>query len=229
VTDSPPGPHDERHRRSRPAVPLDIYGLVAALLAVAGVLLFSRPDQPAEPPRGAQLPLARITGPIRPPAQAAAKRARPRVATQVPRPTHIRIPAIGVSARVVRLGLAKDGSMETPRRWGDTGWYAPGPEPGEVGPAVIAGHVDSKSGPAVFSHLRELRRGDSIAVDVAGRRRPIRFRVQGVERWPKAAFPTRRVFGRTSFPALRLVTCSGAFDRATGHYVDNTVVYAARA
>jgi hypothetical protein len=209
-------------------VPLDIYGLVAALLAVAAALVFSRPEQPAGPPRGAQLPLARITGPIRPPAQAAAKGVHSPVAAQMPPPTHIRIPAIGVSAGVVPLGLARDGSMETPRRWGDTGWYAPGPEPGEVGPAVIAGHVDSKSGPAVFFHLGDLREGDPITVDVAGRHRPIRFRVQGVERWPKAAFPTRRVFGHTSFPALRLVTCSGAFDRATDHYVDNTIVYAAR-
>jgi LPXTG-site transpeptidase (sortase) family protein len=224
VTPDPKRAHNERHRRPRSAVPLDIYGLVAALLAVFGALLLSGHEARREPPLGGSLPLVRIAGDIRPPANGVH---RPRRAAQVPRPTHIRIPALGVSAPVVPLGLAKDRSMETPRRWGDTGWFEPGPEPGEVGAAVIAGHVDSKSGPAVFFRLRELRRGDSIVVDVAGGR-SIRFRVQGVERWPKKSFPTRRVFGRTSFPALRLVTCSGEFDRARGHYVDNTIVYAKR-
>jgi LPXTG-site transpeptidase (sortase) family protein len=117
--------------------------------------------------------------------------------------------------------------MDTPRHYSDTGWFAPGPEPGERGAAVIAGHVDSKTGPAVFYRLGELKRGDSIRVTVAGGR-TIRFRVDGVERWPKAKFPTKRVFGKTRAATLRLITCSGAFDRASGHYVDNTIVYAVR-
>jgi sortase (surface protein transpeptidase) len=117
--------------------------------------------------------------------------------------------------------------METPGDYADTGWFAPGPEPGERGAAVIAGHIDSKSGPAVFYRLGELHRGDSIRVTVAGGR-TIRFTVDGVERWPKAKFPTKRVFGTTRAATLRLITCSGAFDRATGHYVDNTIVYAVR-
>jgi LPXTG-site transpeptidase (sortase) family protein len=150
-----------------------------------------------------------------------------RVDRQEPRPTHIRIPAIGVSARIVRLGLARDGTMATPRNYNDTGWFAPGPEPGERGAAVIAGHVDSKTGPAVFYRLSELDRGDSIRVTVASGR-TIRFRVDGVERWPKATFPTKRVFGKTRAATLRLITCSGAFDRASGHYVDNTIAYAVR-
>jgi sortase (surface protein transpeptidase) len=154
-------------------------------------------------------------------------RRRSGVERQAPRPTHIRIPAIGVSARIIPLGLAADGTMQTPRKFSDTGWYRPGPEPGERGPAVIAGHVDSRTGPAVFYKLGRLRRGDSIAITRANRS-VIHFKVQGLERWPKASFPTKRVFGRTRGATLRLITCSGDFNRATGHYLDDTIVYAVR-
>lgn len=112
--------------------------------------------------------------------------------------------------------------------WQDAGWYEPGPEPGERGPAVIAGHVDSTDGPAIFYRLRELRRGNLIYIRRADGSL-VRFRVEGLERWPKSEFPTRRVFGTKSrISVLRLVTCSGNFDRSTGHYVDNTIVYAVR-
>jgi sortase (surface protein transpeptidase) len=117
--------------------------------------------------------------------------------------------------------------MQTPDDWQNTGWYEPGAEPGEQGPAVVTGHVDSTSGPAVFYRLRELRRGNLIRIQRAGGS-VVRFRVEGLERWPKAAFPTHRVFTKTHVSALRLVTCSGDFDASTGHYVDNTIVYAVR-
>jgi Sortase domain len=143
------------------------------------------------------------------------------------RPRRIRIPAIGVWARVIPLRLEPDGTMQTPDDVAETGWYAPGREPGERGPAVVVGHVDDASGPGVFYRLRELRRGDWIRIARADGS-VVRFRVEGLERWPKAAFPTRRVFGDTHTATLRLVTCSGNFDPSTGHYVDNTIVYAAR-
>jgi hypothetical protein len=117
--------------------------------------------------------------------------------------------------------------MQTPDNVAETGWYEPGREPGERGPAVVVGHVDDVGGPGVFYRLRELRRGDWIRIGRADGS-VVRFRVEGLERWPKAAFPTRRVFGGTHTAALRLVTCSGNFDPSTGHYVDNTIVYAAR-
>jgi sortase (surface protein transpeptidase) len=143
-------------------------------------------------------------------------------------PRWITIPAIGVSAPVMPLGREPDGTMQTPRVWQNTGWYKPGPEPGERGPAVITGHVDSTGGPAVFYRLRDLRRGELISIRRADGSM-VRFRVEGLERWPKSEFPTRRVFGRKPrLSVLRLVTCSGSFDRSTGHYVDNTIVYAAR-
>jgi sortase (surface protein transpeptidase) len=159
--------------------------------------------------------------------------ARPRRSTPPPveapaaRPRSIRIPAIGVSARVVPLGLNPDRTLEVPRRWGDAGWYTGGPDPGERGPAVIAGHVDSTSGRAVFYRLGELRHGALIRIRRADDS-VVSFRVEGVERWPKDRFPTRRVYGRTARATLRLITCGGAFDAATGHYLDNVIVYATR-
>ena len=112
-----------------------------------------------------------------------------------PRPRRISIPAIGVSAAIVPLRLEPDGTMQTPDRFQDAGWYEPGREPGERGPAVIAGHVDSTAGAAIFHRLRDLRRGNLIRIRRADGS-VVRFRVEGLERWPKAKFPTRRVFSR---------------------------------
>jgi sortase (surface protein transpeptidase) len=142
-------------------------------------------------------------------------------------PRWIRIPAIDVSAPVIPLGLNADGTLEVPRDWGQTGWYTGGPNPGERGPAVIAGHVDSTSGPAVFYRLGELRRGALVSIRRADGSR-VRFRVRALERRAKDDFPTRRVYGRTAGPELRLITCGGSFDSATGHYRDNTIVFASR-
>lgn len=152
------------------------------------------------------------------------------VPTAYPPPSagHIVIPAIGVDAPLIPLGRASDGTLEVPKDWQVAGWFAGGPFPGEPGPAVVVGHVDSTSGPAVFYRLRELRRGDVIVVGAEGRGRS-RFRVVSSEWFAKSAFPTRRVYGPVSGPALRLVTCGGLFDESTGHYLDNLVVFAAPA
>ncbi|HEX6712731.1 MAG TPA: class F sortase [Thermoleophilaceae bacterium] len=218
-------------------MPLDIWGLVAALVAICAVVLVVRSHGgDNEPPVGRTLPPTSESLRLAPPVAASedaggkgqpTRAAHAVAAVQEPRPTRIRIAAIGVDARVTRLGLNPDGTMQTPTDYADTGWYAPGPEPGERGAAVIAGHVDSKSGAAVFYRLGELRRGDAVRITVAGGR-VIRFRVTGLERWPKASFPTKRVFGRTRAATLRLITCGGAFNSATGHYVDNTIVYGVR-
>ena len=105
-------------------------------------------------------------------------------------PARIRIPAIGVSAAVVRLGLKPDGTLEVPSDFDDTGWYTGGPAPGETGPAVIAGHIDSHRGPAVFYRLRELRPGDEITV---GRTdgSSVRFTVDAIAQYPQAGLPDR--------------------------------------
>jgi hypothetical protein len=143
------------------------------------------------------------------------------------RPVSIQIPAIGVDARVVPVGLGPGRTMEVPAV-DLAGWYEPGPRPGEAGPAVIVGHVDSRRGPAVFFRLSQLRRDDRIVVgQVRGAARS--FAVERVERQPKQALPVDRIWNDTGRPVLRLITCGGSFDRATGHYRDNVIVYASLA
>jgi len=140
-------------------------------------------------------------------------------------PVRLEIPAIGVATRLVRLGLDPDGAMEVPKDFASAGWFAGGPVPGQVGPAVIAGHVDSRTGPAVFYRLRALRPGQAILVQRADGVR-LRFVVEQARSYPKAGFPTAAVFGPVPSAALRLITCTGAFDRARGSYRDNLVVFA---
>jgi Sortase domain len=142
-----------------------------------------------------------------------------------PPPVRLEIPRIGVSTPLQRLGRAGDGTVEVPSQWGVAGWYADGTRPGDPGSAVILGHVDSKSGPAVFYRLRELRPGDKVEVERAGGSR-VRFTVERVEQYDKQRFPTDDVYYPTLTPRLRLVTCGGAFDPATGHYRDNVIAFA---
>jgi sortase (surface protein transpeptidase) len=156
--------------------------------------------------------------------QAPTRRARKQWPQQ-PRPVRLVIPAIGVSAPVIGLGRKRDGTAQTPRSARETGWFVPGPEPGEKGAAVVIGHVDSRRGPGVFYHLRALTRGDRITVVLRGKRR-LRFVVTGAREAPKSRFPTNLVFARTDRPTLRLVTCGGRFDRSKRHYVDNYIVFA---
>ncbi|HET9290647.1 MAG TPA: class F sortase [Actinomycetes bacterium] len=140
-------------------------------------------------------------------------------------PVRLVIPAIGVATPLVRLGLEPDGGMAVPGDFGRAGWFAEGPAPGQVGPAVIAGHVDSRTGPAVFYRLRDLRPGDQIRV-VRADGSHVRFVVEGTRSYPKDGFPTGAVFGPVPGAALRLITCAGDFDRARGSYRDNLVVFA---
>ncbi|HEY6706789.1 MAG TPA: class F sortase [Actinomycetota bacterium] len=140
-------------------------------------------------------------------------------------PVRVEIPAIGVSSRLVRLGLNADGTMQVPGDYDLAGWFTGGAMPGQDGPAVISGHVDSKTGPAVFYRLRDLRPGDTVRVRRAAGDW-LAFEVTGTARYAKAAFPTEAVFGPVTGPVLRLITCGGDFDRASGHYLDNVVVTA---
>jgi Sortase domain len=142
-----------------------------------------------------------------------------------PVPVRLEIDRIGVSTGLERLGRARDGTVEVPSEWGVAGWYAGGTRPGDPGSAVILGHVDSKSGPAVFYRLRELRPGDLVEVVQAGGAR-VRFAVERTEQVDKRRFPTADVYYPTLTPMLRLVTCGGSFDPATGHYRSNLIVYA---
>ena len=142
-------------------------------------------------------------------------------------PVSLRVPSIGIdTGPLVDLAKEADGSLEVPVDIDQAGWFSPGPAPGQFGPAVIAGHVDGDSRPGVFFRLGELRPGADISVTRADGT-TARFVVDKVERYPKEAFPTAAVYGDANHRAeLRLITCGGEFDAATGHYEDNVVAYA---
>ena len=144
-------------------------------------------------------------------------------------PMAISIPAIGVQSSLQPLGLNGDGTIEAPPagpHYDEAGWYEYSPTPGEVGPAIIEGHVDSATrGPSVFYRLGALKPGDAIEVTRADHTMAV-FTVTGVRQYEKAAFPTEAVYGNTDFAALRLLTCGGKFDRSTHSYLANTVVFA---
>jgi hypothetical protein len=140
-------------------------------------------------------------------------------------PVRLEIRRIGVATGLERLGRAPDRTVEVPSDWHVAGWYAEGPLPGDPGSAVVLGHVDSRTGPAVFYRLGELRPGDRVEVVRADGSRA-RFRVDRTELYDKTRFPTAEVYYPTLTPMLRLVTCGGRFDPATGHYRSNVIVFA---
>lgn len=195
---------------------LAVIGVVlAALIALSAlaVVAFRGREGPALPPPSAARPLPSAPASVRP--------LRPSA------PVRLEIPKIGVTSSLMPLGLNSDHSLQVPplSRAQEAGWYRYGPTPGSKGPAVIVGHVDSTRGPAVFFRLGKLRPGDLIRVHrkdgtTAG------FRVDSAEIVSKNDFPSQKVYGRVGYAALRLITCGGAFNRGSGHYTDNVIVYA---
>ncbi|MEP6697319.1 MAG: class F sortase [Pseudonocardiales bacterium] len=146
-------------------------------------------------------------------------------------PTRLDIPAIGVTSDLLRLGIAADHTVEVPPLSRDSraGWYQYSPAPGQLGPAVILGHVDSAAyGPAVFFRLGALRPADLINVTRTDHRVAV-FRVERIVSYPKNHFPTLQVYGNTDHAALRLITCGGKFNFSTRNYSNNIVVYASLA
>lgn len=140
-------------------------------------------------------------------------------------PARLRIPALGVDSDLMELGLLQDGTMQVPPAGFPAGWYTGAPTPGELGPAVIAGHVDWAGEPGVFSDLLDLSPGDEVTVEREDGTAGV-FRVARVEQFPKDQFPTDVVYGDIDHAGLRLITCGGSFDRRAGHYRDNVVVFA---
>lgn len=143
-------------------------------------------------------------------------------------PVAIDIPAIGVHSSLVDLGLNSDGTVEVPSgsAYNEAGWYRYSPMPGSIGPAVILGHVDSGAlGPSVFFRLGDMRPGNRVMVTRRDGSVAV-FEVTGVRHYPKLSFPTQLVYGNTNNAALRLITCGGAFNSSTGHYVDNIIAFA---
>ena len=144
------------------------------------------------------------------------------------RPVSLNIPAIKVHASIVALGLNPDGTLAVPplSNPGVTSWYDKGPAPGQPGAAAILGHVDATGvGPAVFYELGNLRPGTKIYVRLRDGQ-TIVFETYSVALYSKARFPTAKVFGYTSWPTLRLITCGGDFNQNTKHYLGNVVAFA---
>lgn len=192
--------------------------LAAGTLAMAGgavmLVLGLRPG--SAPPSLPAPPAAAASVPV-PAVEAAAPVVRRA-------PTRVIIPAIGVSAAVTPEGTDSSGALEMPPLTARNvaGWWDGGAAPGQDGPAVIAGHVDDVAGPLVFWNLRRLKPGDTVVTEPGN----LRFTVTRVTQTQKSAFPTAAVYGPTADPELRLITCGGTFDHATGHYLDNVIVYA---
>lgn len=189
-------------------------GLAVIVAGVAGLAL-SRGGTAPEP-AAARVPV---------PAGAAAALPWPGTHGQVARPVRLIIPAIGVRTRLIRLGLTAAGTLQVPASTSVAGWYDRSPRPGATGSAIIAGHIDSVAGPAVFFRLGSLRPGDRAYVRRADGTLAV-FGVTAVRTYLKARFPTAAVYGPAPSPQLRLITCGGTFDPALGSYLSNVVVYA---
>lgn len=139
-------------------------------------------------------------------------------------PTGVRMPSVAIDTGTVPVGTEEDGSLEVPDDPHVSGWWTGGAAPGEPGAAVIVGHVDSREGPGAFFRLGDLHPGERVTVEREDGS-SVDFHVDRVERHPKDDFPTDKVYGQTEQPTLRLITCSGVFDRQERSYEDNTIVF----
>ena len=226
-----PGRRAARSARPRAA---RVWAGTSAALAAAGIAAVVVLPQNTNDPVRLDVPLAVVAPPLpatatpsAPPAQLVSSTV---TAPQLPAstPSRVQIPALGVTSRIMQLGLERDGSMEVPPGAYPVGWYDGSPTPGQLGPAVLAGHVDWEGKPGAFYGLRELRPGDTVVVDRADGT-VATFRVDRVEEHAKDDFPTEEVYGDIDHAGLRLITCGGAFDEDTGDYLDNIIVFASLA
>jgi sortase (surface protein transpeptidase) len=193
-----------------------IAGILLAGASVTGLALASQTGRPAVPvgkPALVPVPVGR---------QAPVPQATPQ---KVARPVSLTIPAIGVRTGLIHLGLTSSGELQVPSSTTVAGWYTGSARPGAIGAAVILGHIDSHSGPGIFFQLRVLHAGNRVYVRRADGTLAV-FRVTSVRSYPKSRFPTLAVYGPVPDAELRLITCGGAFDFATGHYLSNVIVYA---
>lgn len=193
----------------------------AAAVGLGFLLVFNAFDTSAEPQPQPQARAA-VTAPAAPPKSHTTDLALPRS-----EPVRISIPEIAVDAPFTPLAIGPSGQLNAPPPEDDNlvGWFADGATPGERGTAIVAGHVDTKTGPAVFLRLDNLKKGSTVNIT---RKDGVvaTFKVDSVETFSKAAFPSDRVYSDTPTPQLRLITCGGAYDKAKQDYVDNVVAFA---
>ncbi len=222
---------------------------VLILAAIAGVVtvvvglifMMGSPEEYAAPSRSALkmqgndglVPMVGPGGTGQPLTQAVAS-APPPLPSQPPAPAmqpsspkRLIVARLGINAPIKSVGTEKGGAIETPPIGNPNlvGWYRGGPTAGEAGPAVMLGHKDTTTRSAVFTRLHEIQYGDTIEVIRMDGTVAI-FTVGGVEQANKQTFPTNRVYGPRDNAELRLITCGGTYNRNTGHYVDNVIVYA---
>ncbi len=160
-------------------------------------------------PSGAQL--TTLTGPL--------------LARSRPVPVAIRIPRLGVDSSLVPIVVDDTGALQPPPSPDVAGWYTASAVPGDLGPTIIAGHVDSRTGPGVFNGLDSLKPGDKVEV-VRSDGRTVTFWVLSTDTFDKDRFPTESVYGPAPVPELRLITCGGRFDHNAGRYLANVIVHA---
>ena len=213
------GRHTSPYRvvRRPVAVVVLLIGLIVAAGGTAGLIAAGRTGHAAVPL--GKTPIVAV------PAGRIAPAPEPTAGAAVSPPVRLIIPKIGVTTRLIRLGVTKNHELQPPSTTSVAGWFTGGPPPGAIGPAVIGGHIDSKLGVGVFFRLRELRRGDRVFVRHRNRTLSV-FAVDSVHQYLKDKFPTEAVYGPTFDAALRLITCGGTFDYSTGHYLSNVVVFA---
>ncbi len=137
----------------------------------------------------------------------------------------LKIPSVSIDASVINVGINPDKSMEVPADYNIVGQYTEAPTPGEIGPAILVGHVDSYLGPAVFWRLRELKPGQNIVIDREDGS-TAKFKVTKIKDYSQEKFPTEEVYGNIDHAGLRLITCSGSFSLLSLKYSNNTVVFA---
>ncbi|MEU6368564.1 class F sortase [Streptomyces sp. NPDC046931] len=234
MTPSAPAPTDQPPTAATTRTLSGALLLPAAAVALGGLLIHHSITPPADPkpptPSAAALQPAAGPPPVAlPPAQPAPSTTAPSVLETLRRsaPKRIVIPQIGVDAPFTKLSLDASGHLKPPpvTNRNLAGWYKYGAAPGERGTAVVVGHVDTKTGPAVFVFLRLLKPGNSVTITRADGS-TARFQVDSVETFSKAHFPNKRVYADAPTPQLRLITCGGAYDHAAHEYVANTVVFA---
>jgi LPXTG-site transpeptidase (sortase) family protein len=215
-----PGPQPQGRGRRAAAGALGTLVLVQVLTALGFLFVLTTLPPKLDLQTGPRSPTVGPAGELAPTGLPTAPAAAGRDSL---RATELDIPKLGIRSKLLELGVDGTGALQPPTEPDVVGWFAGAAAPGEQGPMVIAGHVDSRTGRGIFFDLEDLRRGDLVDVGRSDGRTAT-YRVTGVRVVDKDHFPTQQVYGPTAGAELRLITCGGTFDRTTGHYLRNVVV-----